>query len=126
MHFIDPVSECSVSVNIYVDSTICHEYQLSGRDGNQQCWIAVEADQVLSVQCNVEMYTRRYQVDLIVDGVLRNSWLSSRVEKIQKRAVTIDFSKGIYKDIRSLYECILRTSSLRQRLPHSAHEKSHR
>lgn len=124
MHFIEPVSECSISVNILADGITCREYQPSGGDGNQQCWIAVEANQVLSVQCNVEMVARKYHVDLIVDGILRNSWISSRVEKIQKRASTIDFSKGIYKDIRSLFEGCLRTSSLRQRMPCLAQEKS--
>lgn len=116
MHFIDPASGCSTSVGICVDGATCHEYKISGGAGNQQCWIAVEADQVLSIQCNIGMIARKHQVDLIIDGILRNTWLSGRLSaKTQVQPALIDFSKGIYKDSRSILECRLRTSSLRLR-----------
>lgn len=77
----------------------------------------------MSLVCNLEINARALVVDLIVDGILRDTRLARPEEKIRKRTSTIDFSKGIFDNKGSLFECALRTSSLRQRMPELTQEK---
>lgn len=112
MHFAEPISGCSVTVELFADGMSCPENLSSNDNGNQQCWIAVKAGQNLSIKCNAEMISRKYQVDLIIDGILRNSWLSSEVSKVQTRTASINFSEAVVKEVRSLRMCSLTTSSL--------------
>ena len=112
MRFAEPFSGCSVTVEAFADDILCPENLSSSDNGNQQCWIAVKAGQILSIKCHTEMITKKYQIDMIVDGILRSSWLSSEVSKVQTRKASIDFSEAVVKVVRSLRFFKLTTSSL--------------
>ena len=64
--------------NVLADGVICAEYnvELTGRD--LQCWIPVAAGQELTLECAAALSSLRYQIDLIVDGVLRDTKTSGR------------------------------------------------
>lgn len=113
MRFDDIVSGCSATIRIFADGIPCADNLPSRDNENQQCWIAVKAGQVLSIHCNLEMISKKYQIDLIVDGILRNTWISSEVFKTQTRKSSIEFSTAIVKEVRSLRQCSMTTSSLK-------------
>lgn len=112
MRCYDPPSGCSAEVRVLADKAVCGEYQVSGQDTNVQCWIPVVSGQEITVQCDLEMTSFIFQVDLIVDGVLRNTWVSTIGQKAKLRESHIEFEEGIFKSVRSLHRSPLRTARL--------------
>lgn len=120
MHYIDTSAECSVTARICADGTPCDEYHIPSEGENQRCWVSVETGQTLSIDCIIEMTALHYQVDLIIDGVLRNTFLSKSIGDTQKRTESIVFTEGTYKKCRTFFQshlsvCVLKSSRCRLR-----------
>ena len=118
MRCIDHVNGCSAEVVIHADNIACSEYQVSGVPGQEttlQCWLPIESGQVLTVSCDLEMTSLMYHVDLIVDGILRNVWVSTIGQKAKLRESHIEFEEGIFKHIRSLHRSSMKVARLGQR-----------
>ena len=112
MYYTDGTKYNNFTAVVRLDGLDCDELRPSraGRDG--QCWIAVKSGQALSVFCDIKLAVSQYQVDLVVDGVLRNLFLSTVSPKASKRAKIVEFYEGNHKHARSLYRSPLVTSRL--------------
>lgn len=119
MRCYDPAQGCSAEVRVLADKALCGEYQVSGQDTNVQCWIPVVSGQEITIQCDLEMTSLIIQVDLIVDGVLRNVWVSTIGQKAKLRESHIEFEEGIFKSVRSLHRSPMRTARLGQGEKHT-------
>ncbi len=115
----DPPSCCTAEVRVLADKVACGEYQVSGQDTNVQCWVPVVSGQELTVQCNLEMTSLVFHVDLIVDGVLRNVWVSTIGQKEKLRESHIEFEEGIFKSVRSLHRSPMKVARLGQGSRHT-------
>ena len=108
----DTTIGCSAEVRVTADGAECREYKVSGDKTNVQCWIPVESGQQLCIQCELTMTTLLYHVDLIVDGVLRNVWVSTIGQKAKTRDSQFSFEEGIFKSVRSLHRSPMKTARL--------------
>ena len=114
---VDDASKCSAEVVVLADKTPCTEFEVTGVPGDDivsQCWIPVESSQFLTISCNLEMTSLMYHVDLIVDGVLRNVWVSTIGQKSKLRETHIEFEEGIFKQARSLHRSAMKVARLGQ------------
>lgn len=112
MHYIDTSAKCSVTAMIRADGAPCDEYHIPSEDVGQRCWVSLETGQTLSIDCIIEMTALYCQVDLIIDGVLRNTFLSKSIEDTQKRTESITFTEGTYKKGRTFFQSHLRVCDL--------------
>ncbi len=119
MRCLDTTSSCSADVRVFADKVECGEYQVSGEDKNVQCWIPVVSGQELTIQCDLTMTSLLYHVDLIIDGVLRNVWVSTIGQKTKPRDSQFEFEEGIFKSVRSLHRSPMRTARLGQGNTHT-------
>ena len=113
MRYSDALAGFSIDTKICADDKPCDEYQVPSGNQNQRCWVSIKSGQALAVECVLETTAMFYQVDLIIDGVLRNTFLSSTIKHPRKRTAEVNFEQGIYKENKSLYQANLKTSILR-------------
>ena len=92
----------SVGVEVLADGKVCKEHAQSSLGEVQECWIAVKIGQNLRIKVGLNMASRQYQVDLNIDGVLRNIWVSDTTDTDEIRNNIIVFSEGIHRTGRSL------------------------
>lgn len=77
-----------------------------------QCYIPLMSEQTITVAVQLDMVSEHFEVDLFVDGVIRNFWQSTRNPVNKHRAPLVVFSQGIYKDTRSLYRSSMTTAAI--------------
>lgn len=87
----------SVGVEVLADGKVCKEHAQSNLGEVQECWIAVKIGQNLRIKVGLNMASRQYQVDLNIDGVLRNIWVSNTTDTDEIRNNLIVFSEGIHR-----------------------------
>ena len=92
----------SVSVEVLADGHLCKEHALSLQDEVQECWIVVKTGQNLRIKVDLSIASRQYEVDLNVDGVLRNIWVADSTDQDEMRSNLIAFSEGVHRSGRSL------------------------
>lgn len=102
MYAVEEEKESSVGVDVLADGNVCKEHAQSSLDKVQKCWITVKIDQNLRIKVDLNMASRQYQVDLNIDGVLRNIWVSDTMDTDEIRNNLIVFSEEIHRTGRSL------------------------
>lgn len=91
---------------------IC-EFEPTVKGRHMQCWVPVETGQVISVKCELGMGGFVHHVDFLVDGVIRNTWIS---KKNQHKA-DITFEEGYFRPGRSLVSGTMRVSNIGAAMP---------
>ena len=112
MRYVDAPKGDSVAVTVRMDGVDCPELCPSSEGNNSQCWIAVKAGQALSVLIDLELNASQYQVDLVIDGVVRNIWLATVTPRNDSRKALFEFFEGVHKYYRSLFRSGMYTSRL--------------
>lgn len=111
MRFSDNIAKCHVTVKIMADGHECPQYNITGDEhGNMQCYIPLMSEQVITAEVELDMVSEHFEVDLFVDGVIRNFWQSTRNSVNKHRAPIVGFTQGIYKDTRSMYRSDMTTA----------------
>lgn len=103
MRYLDEDKGDSVAITVRSDGVDCPELRPSSEGNSSQCWIAVKAGQQISVLVDLELKTSQFQVDLVIDGVVRNIWLSTVTPRHENRKVLFEFFEGVHKSFRSIY-----------------------
>lgn len=114
MRYLDEAKGDSVAVTVRTDGVDCPELLPSSEGNSSQCWIAVKASQALSVLIDLELNTSQYQVDLVIDGVLRNIWFATITPRHDSRKALFEFYEGVHKYDRSIFRSGMYTSRLEQ------------
>ncbi|KAL8994014.1 MAG: hypothetical protein Q9169_005913 [Polycauliona sp. 2 TL-2023] len=70
------------------------------------------SEQVITVDVELDMVSEHFEVDLFVDGVIRNFWQSTRNAVNKHRAPSVGFTQGIHKDTRSMYRSDMITAAI--------------
>ncbi|KAL8909155.1 MAG: hypothetical protein Q9171_005160 [Xanthocarpia ochracea] len=118
MRFSDHIANCHATVKITADGHECPQYNIMGDEhGNMLCYIPLMSEQVVTVEVALDMVSEHFEVDLFVDGVVRNFWQSTRNTVNKHRAPIVGFTQGIYKDTRSMY----RSDMVTVAIPPSSH-----
>ena len=113
MRFSDHIASCHATVKITADGHECPQYNIMGDEhGNMLCYIPLMSEQVVTVEVALDMVSEHFEVDLFVDGVIRNFWQSTRNTVNKHRAPIVGFTQGIYKDTRSMYRSEMVTVAL--------------
>ncbi|KAI4226269.1 MAG: hypothetical protein L6R36_003310 [Xanthoria steineri] len=113
MRFSDNIAKCHVTVKIMADGHECPQYNITGDEhGNMQCYIPLMSEQVITAEVELDMVSEHFEVDLFVDGVIRNFWQSTRNSVNKHRAPIVGFTQGIYKDTRSMYRSDMTTAAI--------------
>ena len=102
MHGGEEEKGSSVGLEVLADGKVCKEHAQSSLAEVQECWIAVKTGQNLRIKVDLNMASRQYQVDLNIDGVLRNIWVSDTTDTDEIRNNLIVFSEGVHRTGRSL------------------------
>ena len=96
MQYTDTSSNCSALVYIKSKSDQrLSEHGLTTVDNVKQCFIAVQPGEYLTVYCEVDLGSEENQVDLIVDGILRDS-IYHKASKLNNKK-TLIFQYGMHK-----------------------------
>ncbi|KAL8826539.1 MAG: hypothetical protein Q9191_003743 [Dirinaria sp. TL-2023a] len=103
MRYTDEAKKDIVAVTVRTDGVDCPELLPSSEGNSSQCWIAVKASQTLSVLVDLKLNTSHYQVDLVIDGVLRNIWLATSTPRNDSRKALFEFYEGVHKYDRSIF-----------------------
>ncbi|KAI4280469.1 MAG: hypothetical protein L6R38_004444 [Xanthoria sp. 2 TBL-2021] len=113
MRFSDHIAKCHATVKIMADGHECPQYKITGDEhGNMQCYIPLMSEQVVTAEVQLDMVSEHFEVDLFVDGVIRNFWQSTRNSVNKHRAPIVGFTQGIYKDTRSMYRSDMITAAI--------------
>ena len=112
MRYLDEDKGDSVAITVRTDGVDCPELRPSSEGSNSQCWIAVKASQQISVLVDLELNTSQYQIDLVVDGVVRNIWISTVTPRNENRKALFEFYEGVHKSFRSMYRSGMFTSRI--------------
>ena len=102
----------TADVTISADGVNCDEYSLAKSGNVVECWIALEKAQAISISSHWKMATSVWHIDLIADGILRDSY---RTTYMKRQSGSHDFETGITKKGRSLYRGTLRVKGLEPR-----------
>lgn len=121
MRFSDHIAKCHATVKIMADGHECPQYKITGDEhGNMQCYIPLMSEQVITAEVELDMVSEHFEVDLFIDGVIRNFWQSTRNSVNKHRAPIVGFTQGIYKDTRSMYRSDMITAAIPPRKRKSA------
>lgn len=112
MRYTDGTKNNDVTAVVRADSYDCPELRRSNAGSVGQCWIAVKSGQKISVFCDLKLEASQYQVDLVVDGVLRNIAASTVCPKHEDREEVVEFYEGNHKHHRSLFRSPMVTSRM--------------
>lgn len=112
MHYIDELNHDCVNVTVRTDGVDCPELRRSVAGPESQCWIAVRSGQSITVLVDLELSTSQFQVDLVVDGIVRNMYVSTVTPKNEGRKNVFEFFQGVVRSQRSLYFTDMKTSRL--------------
>ena len=102
MYAVEEGNGSSVGVEVLADGHSCKEHAMCSQDEVQECWIAVKIGQALRIKVDLSMASRQYEVDLNIDGVLRNIWVADTTDQDEIRNDLIAFSEGVHRSGRSL------------------------
>ena len=112
MHYSDGTKNNDVTAVVRADGLDCPTLRPSTAGSDSQCWIAVKSGQAISVFCDVKLAASQYQLDLVIDGVLRNIVVSTVCPRNEDREEIVEFFEGNHKYARSLFRSPMITSRL--------------
>lgn len=101
-----------IDVAIRANGVDCPELNSSYGQLQYQTWIAVSAGQSITAMVDLKMSASQFQVDLVVDGVLRNHHNSTACPSNKFRQEKMEFFEGIHKIDRSLIRSEMKTSRI--------------
>jgi len=105
----DNNSNSVVPAYVQAGHLTCPEYNIINTDRTCQSWIPVDSGMTITLGCDVRTPVTRYQIDLIVDGVLRNT---KPVEKRSPRLRHELFEDAYFRD-KAFVQCgIIKAVSL--------------
>ncbi|KAI9724492.1 MAG: hypothetical protein M1812_000560 [Candelaria pacifica] len=95
MRFGETNEDTRGRVTILADGVPCAEYDPVHNGARLSCWIPVKVNQTMKIRCDFKTQAKKCQVDVIVDGILRQTV----VHTTQSRNTTIKelFSTGYYR-----------------------------
>ena len=99
----------SIVAKVSTDDVPCTEYGVTTNGNTKQSWIAVRNDQIITIECIVRTAKMPYQVDLIVDGILRDVCVNRNSGMDE---IPVSFKTGVLKGSRSLWRGKLKTTLL--------------
>ena len=79
-----------------------------------QTWIAVKSNKRITAMVELLLNASQFQVDFMVDGVVRNIYVSTACPSNQVRKLKFEFIEAVHKKHRSLYRTLLMTSNLKR------------
>lgn len=112
MRYTNGTKNNDVTAVVRADGLDCPELRRSSAGSSGQCWIAVKSGQAISVFCDLKLEASQYQVDLVVDGVLRNIVVSTVCPRNEDRGEIVEFFEGNHKHFRSLFRSPMITSRI--------------
>ena len=112
MRYTDGTNNNDITCVVRADGLDCPELRSSTAGVNGQAWIAVKSGQAISVFCDVKLSASQYQLDLVIDGVLRNIVVSTVCPRNEDREEIVEFFEGNHKYARSLFRSPMITSRL--------------
>ncbi|KAG7002226.1 hypothetical protein G7Y79_00028g062470 [Physcia stellaris] len=112
MRYTNGTKNNDVTAVVRADGLDCPELRRSSAGSSGQCWIAVKSGQAISVFCDLKLEASQYQVDLVVDGVLRNIVVSTVCPRNEDREEIVEFFEGNHKHFRSLFRSPMITSRI--------------
>ena len=112
MRYSSGTKNNDVTAIVRADGLDCPELGGSCAGSAGQCWIALKSGQTLSVFCDIKLETSQYQVDLVIDGVLRNIVVSTVCPRNEDRGEIVEFFEGNHKHFRSLFRSPMVVSRL--------------
>ena len=112
MRYSNGTKNNDVTAIVRADGLDCPELGGSSTGSTGQCWIALKSGQALTVFCDVKLETSQYQVDLVIDGVLRNIAVSTVCPRNEDRGEIVEFFEGNHKQFRSLFRSPMVVSRL--------------
>ena len=112
MHYTDGTKNNDVTAVVRADGLDCPALRPSTAGSDSQCWIAVKSGQTISVFCDVKLAASQYQLDLVIDGVLRNIVVSTVCPRNEDREEIVEFFEGNHKYARSLFRSPMITSRI--------------
>ena len=101
-----------VSAQVLANNVKCPEYKKAQLDDATSCWIAIEDGDTITVQSEWATGEVVTQVDLVVDGTLRDSRITSRRSRGEGK---FEFKTGIGKKGGSLYRGHIKARTLPKR-----------
>ena len=108
MHYNSTDPSFSLTATILADELEICEYQPTVNDRYMQCWVPVATGQVISVNCNLEMAAVVHHVDFLVDGIIRDTWISRR----NQHNANLVFDQAYFRQKRTLVFGTMRTSDI--------------
>ena len=109
MQYSEGVPYRSATAVITADNLQCTEYRVSTTNNVVEGFICVKKGQTLEINCEAVIDTDDCQVDLIMDGILRES-MTSRKKSANKK--NFAFKHGIYKIKRKTWKGYIKVSDL--------------
>ncbi|KAL9118115.1 MAG: hypothetical protein Q9187_005346 [Circinaria calcarea] len=109
MQYSEGVPYRSATAAITADNLQCTEYRVSTTNNVVEGFICVKKGQTLEINCKVVIDTDDCQVDLIIDGILRESMTSRKKSAHRKNFA---FKHGIYKIKRKTWKGSIKVSDL--------------
>ena len=113
MRYSDLPAGCSATVEVLADEIICPEHSQSDAEQRLQSWIVIKSGQSISLKCSLRISTKAYQVDLLIDGILRNTFVSPRIRGMVRRE-DITFEHGVCRMGRGLFYGFMKTCELKE------------
>ena len=101
-----------VSARVSANNVECVEYKESQLERSTSCWIVIEDGDTITVQSEWATGEVVTQVDFVVDGVLRDSRISSRRSRGEGK---FEFKTGIGQKGGSLYRGHIKAKTLLER-----------
>lgn len=109
MQYSDGVPHRSATATITADNLQCTEYRVSTTNNVVEGFICVKKGQTLELNCDVIIDTDDCQVDLIIDGILRES-MTGRKKSAHKKKFA--FKHGLHKVARKTWRGPMKVSDL--------------
>ena len=99
MQYSDSVPYRSATATVTADNLQCTEHRVSTTNNVVESFICVKRGQTLEIDCEVVIDTDDCQVDLIIDGILRES-MTNRKKSAHKKFA---FKHGLHKVARKTW-----------------------
>lgn len=107
MHCKDASSSFSLTAEFLADGVELCEYEPTVNDRHMQCWVPVATGQVISVNCDLDMAGIAHHVDFLVDGIIRDTWISKK----NQHSANLTFEEVFFRQGRNLVSGTMKLSS---------------
>lgn len=103
----------SLNASFLADGLKISEFEPTVKGTHMHCLVPVKTGQVISVQCELQMKGVVHHVDFLVDGIIRDTWMSKK----DQREAKITFEKGYFRQGRFLVSGTMRPSNIGAGMP---------